>query len=51
MFLLRSVVCILVFLGMTIFWTATFDAGDDGLSASFSRLTADLRVALFGRAQ
>jgi len=50
-FLLRSVICILVFLGMTMFWTATFDAGDDGLSASLSRLTTDIRGALFGRAQ
>ena len=33
------------------FWTATFDAGDDGLSASLSRLTVELRSALFGGAQ
>jgi hypothetical protein len=50
-FLLRSVICLLVFLGMTIFWTATFDAGDDGLGASLSRLTADIRGALFFRVQ
>jgi hypothetical protein len=36
---------------MTIFWTATFDAGDDGLGASLSRLTADIRGALFFRVQ
>jgi len=46
-FFLRSLLCLFVFLGMTVFWVVVFDADDAGLSASFTRFAGELKTTLF----
>ena len=47
-FILRTAVCLLVLLAMTLFWIVVFDTEADGLGASFSRNFAELRAVVFG---